>query len=99
MTAGDKQGQNMADVKKFDANQQKKVLREKELREKLRQLEDEKQKLEQETERLNFAKEMAEADQGKTFLDVLQAKTAIMKNIKKKIERFQTREQIIIKVL
>ena len=99
MTPGDKQGQNMADVKKFDANQQKKVLREKELREKLRQLEDEKQKLEQETERLNFAKEMAEADQGKTFLDVLQAKTAIMKNIKKKIERFQTREQIIIKVL
>lgn len=32
-------------------------------------------------------------------MDILQAKTAIMKNIKKKIERFQTREQIIIKVL
>lgn len=42
---------------------------------------------------------MAEADQGQTFLDILQAKTAIMKNVKRKIERFQTREQIIIKVL
>lgn len=46
-----------------------------------------------------FVKEMAEADQGQTFLDILQAKTAIMKNVKRKIERFQTREQIIIKVL
>lgn len=55
--------------------------------------------LEQENERLNFVKEMAEADQGQTFLDILQAKTAIMKNVKRKIERFQTREQIIIKVL
>ena len=42
---------------------------------------------------------MAEADQGTEFLEILQAKTEILKNIKKKIERFQTREAIIIKVL
>lgn len=75
------------------------MLKEKELREKLSELEQQKQQLEQENERLNFAKEMAEADQGTNFLKVLQDKTTILKNIKKKIERFQTREQIIIKVL
>lgn len=88
-----------ADVKKFDASKQERTLKEKELNEKLKELEDEKFKLEQENERLMFVKEMAEADQAQNFLDILQAKTTIMKNIKRKIDRFQTREQIIIKVL
>lgn len=75
-------------AKKFDPNQKERALKESELKDKLKELEEEKQKLELENERLNFVKEMAEADQGQTFLDILQAKTAIMKNVKRKIERF-----------
>ena len=75
------------------------MLKEKELREKLKELEEEKQKYELEHESLNFAYEMAQADQGQTFLEVLKYKMEILHNIKKKIDRYSTREQIIIKVL
>lgn len=76
-----------------------KNLKEKQLKEKLKELENEKLELEMENERLQFAIEMAEADQGANFLKVLQDKTEILKKVKAKITRFQTREAIIIKVL
>ena len=60
------------------------------LQEKLKECEDIKIKLEQENERLNFQRQMAEADLGETFLDILQAKMATKKSVTKKIERFST---------
>ena len=74
-----------ANTSKFDPTKKERDLKEQELKDKLKELEDQKWLLEQENERLNFVKEMAEADQGQTFLDILQAKTAIMKNVKRKL--------------
>ena len=85
--------------KTFDPNQNAFDMKKAELLQEIKDLNEQKIKLEQEQERLQFQKKMAQAELCQEVPKLLLEKTNTMQDIKSKIEKYAKQESIIIKVL
>ena len=83
----------------FDPNQNAFEMKKGELLQEIKDLNEQKIKLEQEQERLQFQKKMAQAELCQEVPKLLLEKTNTMQDIKSKIEKYAKQESIIIKVL
>lgn len=83
----------------IDLNENMFKIKEQELKEQIKTLEDSKIKLEQENERLKFQKDQADTELCQNTMELLKAKTETKNGILKKIDKYAKQEAIILKVL